>query len=632
MREKGSAYKLLLALVIGVIVLTYGCGKEEGTGPTGGETLLYNSRGEEVSSLKGGETAFWRLTGLTARTQYNINLEDGSGNTVSMARLTTNQDGELPLTAIGYDLGLPFGTKSSVTDGDYTLVVTDLGGNSVADLSFPVDLTQPMVYAADNQGYACNSFLVGQHSIYAKGKNLTPDDIIDVYVVDDQNNWSEGMFLTDVSGGKETVTVGADGEFFQEIWASPGLASAYDVVADIDQSGTFSEGDLVDSYIPIGFMVQETGSGIDFQVQIACDANENYKDIFRSVDDVYASLNPRLRCPAWEYIGIYKYVTIHKGYWNDGDSLHDVTEGYEMDTPQSGCLNQGRTLIWPAVLTSGKYDVIIDVNQDRLYTKGVDFLDNIDSYGQPTAGFIVPTDTGAPVVNITSPEDGDSTTEHVVYLEGTVSDPTIEHATLIVNENSQTISVFQGNLEGTPIILRRGPNTIRVEAYNDGGLGYDEVTVYGIFEAVGMKITLTWDVGPHNDVDLHVQDPTGEWCWYSHMQTAIGGWLDVDDTEGWGPENFYLSQSAVDSTPGDYNVKVHYYDDAGEGPTTPTLHILLNEEQANQIERTIVGPHLNQTDDWWYAVTITMPDGIFSDYNPPAKERISSEFLPPKKK
>ena len=84
-------------------------------------------------------------------------------------------------------------------------------------------------------------------------------------------------------------------------------------------------------------------------------------------------------------------------------------------------------LPWPRDLRPGKYDIVIDVNRDGVYTKGTDFLDNIDSYGFPTAGFLVPQEGDAPVVDITFPTNNyttESTTE-VAALEKALINETL---------------------------------------------------------------------------------------------------------------------------------------------------------------------------------------------------------------
>ena len=67
-------------------------------------------------------------------------------------------------------------------------------------------------------------------------------------------------------------------------------------------------------------------------------------------------------------------------------------------------------------------------------------------------------------------------------------------------------------------------------------------------------VSIQWNTD-RTDVDLHVLEPTGELCYYSHPNTKIGGALTRDVTQGYGPE-MYVLPAAVN---GDYWVRAHYY-------------------------------------------------------------------------
>lgn len=70
-----------------------------------------------------------------------------------------------------------------------------------------------------------------------------------------------------------------------------------------------------------------------------------------------------------------------------------------------------------------------------------------------------------------------------------------------------------------------------------------------------IKITLTWNTT--SDLDLWVIEPSGEKIYFEHQYSATGGQLDLDDTDGFGPENVFWP---VDSAPfGSYKVQVHFY-------------------------------------------------------------------------
>ncbi|GAB3642790.1 hypothetical protein [Spirosoma arcticum] len=76
-----------------------------------------------------------------------------------------------------------------------------------------------------------------------------------------------------------------------------------------------------------------------------------------------------------------------------------------------------------------------------------------------------------------------------------------------------------------------------------------------------LQTNLTWDTDD-TDVDLYVQEPSGNVIYYSNDQSASGGELDRDDTDGFGPENIYWTNQLPD---GEYKVWVEYY---SGGPRT----------------------------------------------------------------
>ena len=81
-----------------------------------------------------------------------------------------------------------------------------------------------------------------------------------------------------------------------------------------------------------------------------------------------------------------------------------------------------------------------------------------------------------------------------------------------------------------------------------------------------VTVTLRW--GNQPDVDLHVFEPNGEHVYYAN-QTGLSGTLDVDDTTGFGPENYVVDCSTLEV--GIYSVGVNYY--RGNGPETAEVTI-----------------------------------------------------------
>jgi hypothetical protein len=75
----------------------------------------------------------------------------------------------------------------------------------------------------------------------------------------------------------------------------------------------------------------------------------------------------------------------------------------------------------------------------------------------------------------------------------------------------------------------------------------------GITQA-DLVVTITWNTDA-TDVDLHVTEPSGEECYYSHRETKSGGALTRDVTQGYGPEMYVLKRAPN----GNYAVRAHYF-------------------------------------------------------------------------
>lgn len=90
-----------------------------------------------------------------------------------------------------------------------------------------------------------------------------------------------------------------------------------------------------------------------------------------------------------------------------------------------------------------------------------------------------------------------------------------------------------------------------------------------------IQVNLTWST--LGDVDLWVTDPNGETINWGSTTSSSGGYLDQDNTEGYGPENVFW---AADLAPaGTYQVTVDYY--SGSGPTTYAVMIILGDVVQN---------------------------------------------------
>ncbi len=67
-------------------------------------------------------------------------------------------------------------------------------------------------------------------------------------------------------------------------------------------------------------------------------------------------------------------------------------------------------------------------------------------------------------------------------------------------------------------------------------------------------VAISWNTD-RTDIDLHVIEPSGEECYYSHNKTRSGGFITRDVTQGFGPE-MYVNKKAPK---GKYELLVNYY-------------------------------------------------------------------------
>ncbi len=104
-----------------------------------------------------------------------------------------------------------------------------------------------------------------------------------------------------------------------------------------------------------------------------------------------------------------------------------------------------------------------------------------------------------------------------------------------------------------------------------------------------VHITLTWDNA--TDVDLHVIDPFGEEIYYAHPRSASGGWLDVDDIDGYGPENIYWPEGEAPT--GAYTVVVVYYRDYGLGASNYEVTVRYTSDGSGRSVETYRGTLTN---------------------------------------
>ena len=125
-----------------------------------------------------------------------------------------------------------------------------------------------------------------------------------------------------------------------------------------------------------------------------------------------------------------------------------------------------------------------------------------------------------------------------------------------------------------------------------------------------LHVQLVWDNA--SDVDLHLLHPIE--CWEDgrfdcHFRNRMPDWgeagpdddpsLDIDDTNGFGPENINLN---IPEPGVRYRVGVHYWSDHGQGAARATVRIFIRGELL--FERSQI---LARSGDWWEVADVEWP-------------------------
>lgn len=142
---------------------------------------------------------------------------------------------------------------------------------------------------------------------------------------------------------------------------------------------------------------------------------------------------------------------------------------------------------------------------------------------------------GAPGMSINEPTINQ--TSGTAGITGQITGLNVDQAVLIVNGNPSLINTDGSGDFNTTVILNPGENTIYLWAVNGVGatLSLPISATWAPEGNVYFKVTLTWD--GLGDLDLHNWDPNLAHCYYDNTSIATGT-LDVDNQDGYGPENF----------------------------------------------------------------------------------------------
>lgn len=116
-----------------------------------------------------------------------------------------------------------------------------------------------------------------------------------------------------------------------------------------------------------------------------CDIDGSSKDVFAPGDKVYVKGSGY---PVGG--GTYDLYVVMDVEWTGGMEIPPGLPGAEpnVSTDEDGNISPSPTVAWkPPLEPPGKYDIVVDVNDNGKYDVGVDAIDDLDVEG--TAGFFV---------------------------------------------------------------------------------------------------------------------------------------------------------------------------------------------------------------------------------------------------
>ncbi len=218
-----------------------------------------------------------------------------------------------------------------------------------------------------------------------------------------------------------------------------------------------------------------------------------------------------------------------------------------------------------------------------------------------------------PVFEITDPDDFEHFIDNVINVNGYIEldngqSFTNNTAILSINGIDSEIYVDNYGFFYETISIAAGENELQMRANGpngDTGLS-DIVTVYGDFTAPEIEVVLWWNT-PTADIDLHSWNPAGEHCYYANSVIS-DGYLDIDDTQGYGPETFAVETANV----GVYEIQVNCYSLDEDPYSDASIQVFFD----GALQQTF-GPHHFIVDDyngtdpaaWWEVCTITVENG-----------------------
>lgn len=431
-----------LALALAGCRTAYSPRPANGYGAKGPRVTAVDSGGRPIERLQIGSSLEMTAAELEPRAQYEFRVTfDGEPDRlISFARVTADARGTIAPFVLWFHSGVigcatrPADERRPVRFRTFEEAEEALRGRVIRvtargvksdraalDLALPISpRSSAMVYPADRDGCLVNSLETATGDLYVAGRNFAPGEEVAISIVPNQRAWRVGDRVGDVSGAgsgaaAERVTADANGRFVVRAWDAPAQRrGAYDIVAQrvarrvrgfdvIDTSDLISYGSdtamlLFLTYPPGGPLMDLAGRPLPRSPYF------EYADSFATTnDDVWAAVDPTYipaGHPGGQYAGYHVVAHRDMAGWAGNNSLTDISAGaaVEVMPVKAGCVNGTDVIVWPAPVTAGQYDLVVDFGStvantqaawmaDGQYNSMQDFLD-----GSVQIGFVAAPD------------------------------------------------------------------------------------------------------------------------------------------------------------------------------------------------------------------------------------------------
>ena len=302
------------------------------------------------------------------------------------------------------------------------------------------------------------------------------------------------------------------------------------------------------------------GSILDFWAQTDNDGNITYISDVRSEKpdgrEIYIQIDELGRLSYFEDAA---GNSLRVNYYMTNNAV-DITISNSKGETWRGILNLPEN-IYNSLLISSASDVSISLQDEDL----ADMLVDVDT-------FICQEDLGAVTGVITASACLLSIPADI--LAGPDPDLTILACTSNADISSAVSGFVCSDLDE---VVQRTEDTANIVT---GNLEEDEspiappTTGTVTIEGGDVHITLSWDNA--TDVDLFVTDPFGEEISFLNPSSTSGRLLDLDDSDGYGPENIFWPEGGAPL--GQYSVKVVYFSNYGRGASNYLVTVRYGSE------------------------------------------------------